>query len=117
MSALDLQLRKDMQVTLKRMQKETGLTFIFVTHDPKEALTMSDRTAVMSGGYFQQIATPRDLYDRPANRFVARLIGESDFLPERVVADGLELEGFGPVVLPAAGRAAISDAVSVLSRW
>lgn len=85
LSALDMKLRKEMQVELKRLQKETGLTFIFVTHDQEEALTMSDRIAVMSGGRVQQIATPRALYDRPANRFVAGFIGESSFL----AAEGL----------------------------
>ncbi|HLQ17778.1 MAG TPA: ABC transporter ATP-binding protein [Tabrizicola sp.] len=80
LSALDMKLRKDMQVELKRLQQETGLTFIFVTHDQEEALTMSDRIAVMSGGRIQQIATPRELYDQPANRFVASFIGESNFL-------------------------------------
>jgi spermidine/putrescine transport system ATP-binding protein len=80
LSALDMKLRKDMQIELKRLQRETGLTFIFVTHDQEEALTMSDRIAVMSGGRLQQIASPRELYDRPANRFVAGFIGESNFL-------------------------------------
>ncbi|PKP91005.1 MAG: spermidine/putrescine ABC transporter ATP-binding protein, partial [Alphaproteobacteria bacterium HGW-Alphaproteobacteria-16] len=81
LSALDMQLRKEMQVELKRLQQETGLTFIFVTHDQEEALTMSDRIAVMAGGRIQQIASPRDLYDQPANRFVAGFIGETNFLP------------------------------------
>jgi spermidine/putrescine transport system ATP-binding protein len=80
LSALDMKLRKEMQVELKRLQQETGLTFIFVTHDQEEALTMSDRIAVMSGGRLQQIATPRALYDQPANRFVAGFIGETNFL-------------------------------------
>jgi len=80
LSALDMKLRKEMQIELKRLQRETGLTFIFVTHDQEEALTMSDRIAVMSGGRVQQIANPRELYDRPANHFVAGFIGESNFL-------------------------------------
>ncbi len=84
LSALDMKLRKDMQIELKRLQRETGLTFIFVTHDQEEALTMSDRIAVMSGGRVQQIATPRELYDRPANRFVAGFIGESNFVSAQV---------------------------------
>lgn len=86
LSALDMKLRKDMQIELKRLQRETGLTFIFVTHDQEEALTMSDRIAVMSGGRVQQIATPRELYDRPANRFVAGFIGESNFLSARATS-------------------------------
>ena len=80
LSALDLKLRKEMQIELKRLQQETGLTFIFVTHDQEEALTMSDRIAVMNAGRIQQIAPPRDLYDHPANSFVASFIGESNFL-------------------------------------
>ena len=83
LSALDMKLRKEMQVELKRLQQETGLTFIFVTHDQEEALTMSDRIAVMSGGHIQQIAAPRDLYDNPANSFVAGFIGESNLLDAR----------------------------------
>ncbi|MCM2294126.1 ABC transporter ATP-binding protein [Allorhizobium sp. BGMRC 0089] len=86
LSALDMKLRKDMQIELKRLQRETGLTFIFVTHDQEEALTMSDRIAVMSGGRVQQIATPRELYDQPANRFVAGFIGESNFLSARAAS-------------------------------
>ena len=80
LSALDFKLRKDMQIELKRLQHETGITFIFVTHDQEEALTMSDRIAVMSKGRILQIGTPRDIYDRPAERFVANFIGETNFL-------------------------------------
>jgi spermidine/putrescine transport system ATP-binding protein len=79
-SALDYKLRKDMQIELKRLQGETGITFIFVTHDQEEALTMSDRIAVMSAGKILQVGAPRDIYDRPAERFVADFIGESNFL-------------------------------------
>lgn len=91
LSALDMKLRKEMQVELKRLQQETGLTFIFVTHDQEEALTMSDRIAVMSGGRIQQIATPRELYDQPANRFVAGFIGETNFLPASCTGGRLTL--------------------------
>jgi spermidine/putrescine transport system ATP-binding protein len=80
LSALDYKLRKDMQIELKRLQHETGITFIFVTHDQEEALTMSDRIAVMSRGKIRQIGTPRDIYDRPAERFVANFIGETNML-------------------------------------
>ena len=93
LSALDMKLRKEMQVELKRLQQETGLTFIFVTHDQEEALTMSDRIAVMSGGRVQQIATPRELYDRPANRFVAGFIGESNFLTVQGQGGSVQLMG------------------------
>ena len=80
LSALDFKLRKEMQIELKRLQHETGITFIFVTHDQEEALTMSDRIAVMSAGRILQVGTPRDIYDRPAERFVADFIGETNFL-------------------------------------
>jgi spermidine/putrescine transport system ATP-binding protein len=84
LSALDYKLRKDMQIELKRLQHETGITFIFVTHDQEEALTMSDRIAVMSSGRILQIGSPRDIYDRPAERFVANFIGETNFLDCKV---------------------------------
>jgi len=80
LSALDLKLRKDMQIELKRLQSETGITFVFVTHDQEEALTMSDRIAVMSAGKILQVGSPRDIYDHPENRFVANFIGDSNFL-------------------------------------
>ena len=80
LSALDLKLRKEMQVELKRLQLETGITFVFVTHDQEEALTMSDRIGVMSNGKLQQVGTAKDIYTRPRNRFVASFIGETNFL-------------------------------------
>ncbi len=92
LSALDAKLRKDMQIELKRLQMETGITFIFVTHDQEEALTMSDRIAVMSAGQIQQMGTPRDIYTRPANRFVASFIGETNFLPGLTVPGGVQLD-------------------------
>ena len=86
LSALDYKLRKEMQIELKRLQNETGITFIFVTHDQEEALTMSDRIAVMSKGKILQVGSPRDIYDRPAVRFVANFIGETNFLEGKVVS-------------------------------
>jgi spermidine/putrescine transport system ATP-binding protein len=86
LSALDLKLRKDMQIELKRLQHETGITFIFVTHDQEEALTMSDRLAVMDHGRILQVGTPRDIYEHPAERFVADFIGETNFLEAEVVS-------------------------------
>ena len=80
LSALDLKLRKDMRLELKRLQKDTGITFIFVTHDQEEALSMSDRIAVMSSGQVQQIGNPSEIYEYPANRFVADFIGETNLL-------------------------------------
>src|SRR5512141_1047658 len=79
LGALDLKLRKEMQLELKALQQQLGITFIYVTHDQEEALTMSDRIAVMSKGRVQQIGTPVEIYERPANRFVADFIGESNF--------------------------------------
>jgi spermidine/putrescine transport system ATP-binding protein len=92
LSALDLKLRKEMQIELKRLQHETGITFIFVTHDQEEALTMSDRIGVMSAGKIQQIGAPREIYTQPVNRFVASFIGESNFLPGHVVPGGVRLD-------------------------
>jgi spermidine/putrescine transport system ATP-binding protein len=97
LSALDLKLRKDMQIELKRLQLETGITFVFVTHDQEEALTMSDRIGVMSAGKLQQVGSPRDIYTRPVNRFVASFIGETNFLPGTRAADGYRL-GCGAVL-------------------
>lgn len=79
LGALDLKLRKEMQLELKALQQQLGITFIYVTHDQEEALTMSDRIAVMSHGVVQQIGTPVEIYERPANQFVADFIGESNF--------------------------------------
>lgn len=80
LSALDAKLRRHMQIELKQLQEELGITFIYVTHDQEEALLMSDRIGVMSEGRFEQIGSPREIYDRPASAFVAEFIGESSFL-------------------------------------
>ena len=85
LSALDSRLRKSMQSELKALHRQLGLTFIFVTHDQEEALSMSDRVAIMRDGVIQQIGTPRDIYQTPANAFVARFIGESNLLEGEVV--------------------------------
>ncbi len=86
LGALDLKIRRQLQVELKRIQKQVGTTFVFVTHDQEEALTMSDRIAVMNGGRVEQIGTPQEIYDRPATPFVARFIGDTNLLQGRVVA-------------------------------
>ncbi|MEM6939953.1 MAG: ABC transporter ATP-binding protein [Pseudomonadota bacterium] len=85
LSALDLKLRKAMQLELKSIQRETGITFIFVTHDQEEALTMSDRIAVMSAGRLQQLGDAREIYEAPRNMFVADFIGETNLLEAEVV--------------------------------
>ncbi len=89
LGALDLKLRREMQGELKRIQRESGITFIFVTHDQEEALTMSDRVAVMSAGKILQLGTPEDIYNEPQSAFVADFIGESDILPGTMVRDRL----------------------------
>ncbi len=85
LGALDLKLRKQMQVELKRLQKKLGITFVYVTHDQEEALTMSDRIAVMNEGVIEQLATPREIYDRPITKFVAGFIGESNIFDGKVI--------------------------------
>ncbi len=89
LGALDLKLRKSMQVELKAMQQELGITFIYVTHDQEEALTMSDTIAVMSGGRIHQIGDPKRIYDEPKNAFVADFIGESNILPGTMPEDNM----------------------------
>ncbi len=86
LSALDLKLRKEMQIELKRLQMATGITFVFVTHDQEEALRMSDRIAVMRDGKLMQVGRSADIYERPANLFVAEFIGDANFLPAVCVA-------------------------------
>ncbi len=88
LGALDLKLRKEMQLELKKIQRETNITFIYVTHDQEEALTMSDRVVVMRDGQIQQIGTPQDIYNEPVNAFVADFIGESN------IVDGIMYEDF-----------------------
>ena len=88
LGALDARLRKDLQVELKALQAELGITFVFVTHDQEEALTMSDRVAVMSGGRVEQAGTPREIYEQPATVFVADFLGVSNLLGAEASADG-----------------------------
>lgn len=97
LSALDLKLRQAMRVELKALQEQTGITFVFVTHDQEEALTMSDRIAVMSTGSVQQIGTPREIYEAPTNRFVADFIGETNLLQVDVTSVS---NGLATVTLP-----------------
>ncbi len=87
LGALDLKLRKEMQYELKRIQQEVGITFIFVTHDQEEALTMSDKIVVMKDGEIQQVGTPEDIYNEPENRYVASFIGESNIIPGVMMED------------------------------
>ncbi len=122
LSALDFKLRKEMQVELKRLQSETGITFIFVTHDQEEALAMSDRVAVMRDGLILQVGDPSEIYDRPAKRFVADFIGDINILRGSVVSSQgdkarvrLETGYEGDAGLPP-GADDLGDAVSVAIR-
>lgn len=87
LGALDLKLRQDMQYELIRLKNELGITFVYVTHDQEEALTMSDTIVVMNQGYIQQIGTPEDIYNEPKNAFVADFIGDSNIIPSLMVED------------------------------
>lgn len=111
LSALDLKLRKEMQTELKRLQMETGITFVFVTHDQEEALTMSDRIAVMSQGRILQLGSPHDIYHAPTERFVADFIGETNFLTLHVAA--VQAKG-ADLVLPGGKTIAARVAEGVL---
>ena len=121
LGALDLKLRQTMQLELKRIQREVGITFVFVTHDQEEALTMSDRIAVMNEGHVEQIGNPEEIYHQPASEFVAGFIGMANLLPGTVVgrsgetasaqlADGTVLEA------PAVAGLAIGDPATFMIR-
>ncbi len=121
LGALDLKLRKAMQLELKTLQREVGLTFIYVTHDQEEALTMSDRIAVMEGGRILQVADPLTIYDQPASRFVADFIGLSNFLAGRVLDVSREwatVEVTGPTTIraPRSGEPTPGQHVTVAVR-
>ncbi|MEI2301754.1 ABC transporter ATP-binding protein [Ensifer sp. MJa1] len=116
LSALDLKLRQKMRLDLKSLQRETGITFIFVTHDQEEALAMSDRVAVISNGHLQQVGSPEDVYEQPQSRFVADFIGESNLIEAKVagVTGGeaaLDIEDFGQVHAPIAERVEVGQQV------
>ena len=89
LSALDLKMRKDMQIELKEMHRKLGITFIYVTHDQEEALTLSDTIVVLDDGNIRQIGTPTDIYNEPQNAFVADFIGESNILNGKMIKDKL----------------------------
>ncbi len=118
LGALDAKLRKEMQVELKNLQREVGITFIFVTHDQEEALSMSDRIAVFSKGKVLQVGTPLEIYERPSCRFVADFIGETNFIEGTVseVRDGFAaLQSNGRVFVGRAGEGARAGVSAVLS--
>ena len=87
LGALDLKLRKEMQYELKRIQQEVGITFIYVTHDQEEALTMSDKIVIMKSGEIQQVGTPQEIYNEPVNKYVANFIGESNVISGTMIED------------------------------
>jgi spermidine/putrescine transport system ATP-binding protein len=121
LGALDLKLRQQMQVELKRIQREVGITFVYVTHDQGEALTMSDRIAVMEAGVIDQLGTPREIYERPATKFVAGFIGTSNLISGRIdgVESGRAVLSYGDqgrVVAALPRAAAPGDAIEVSVR-
>ncbi|MCK6451770.1 MAG: ABC transporter ATP-binding protein [Alphaproteobacteria bacterium] len=118
LGALDKNLREQMQVELKRIHREVGITMVYVTHDQTEAMTMSDRVAVFNSGKLEQVAPPLEVYHRPATRFVGEFIGDSNFLEGRLDAGtgSLVLEGLGEACMPAARGAVGSGGVHVLIR-
>ncbi|MEU4089043.1 ABC transporter ATP-binding protein [Streptomyces aureus] len=111
LAALDLKLRRQMQVELKQIQREVGITFVFVTHDQDEALTMSDRICVMNEGRVEQCGTPEDVYEHPASRFVASFMGTSNLMTGTYRGGEVTLDQ-GPA-LPVGPRAAIADGTPV----
>ena len=98
LGALDLKLRKGLQIELKRIQREVGITFVYVTHDQEEALTMSDRIAVMNRGRVEQVGDPEEVYEKPATTFVAGFIGVSNLMPASISAPGEVRLDHGPVL-------------------
>ena len=115
LAALDLKLRKDMQIELKRIQQQVGITFIYVTHDQEEALTMSDTIVVMDKGSIQQIGTPEDIYNEPKNAFVADFIGESNIIDGTMPEDNV-VQMYGKRFPCLDGGFATNEAVDVVIR-
>jgi len=114
LGALDLKLRQAMQIELKDIQSEVGITFIYVTHDQEEALTMSDRIGVMDFGKLLQVGTPEDIYENPVNRFVAEFIGETNFIDGIVADDGRIQIGGGELVYARCNATAGADVTLAL---
>jgi spermidine/putrescine transport system ATP-binding protein len=116
LGALDLKLRKGLQVELKRIQRDVGITFVYVTHDQEEALTMSDRIAVMNHGRIEQVATPEEVYERPATTFVAGFIGVSNLMPATVVSGGRVRLHSGPEIATATDELAPGEECAAVVR-
>jgi spermidine/putrescine transport system ATP-binding protein len=114
LGALDLKLRKEMQLELKRIQHEVGITFVHVTHDQEEAMTMDDRIVIMNHGHIEQLGAPADLYEHPQTAFVAGFLGVSNLLPADVAgADRVRLRDGTDVAVPPESLAGRSGAVQI----
>jgi spermidine/putrescine transport system ATP-binding protein len=116
LGALDLKLRRQMQIELKRIQTEVGITFVHVTHDQEEAMTMADTIAVMNAGRIEQMGAPQEIYDNPVTAFAANFLGQSNLVPGQVVERGdlVTVQGFGQVMrLPADRLSTTSDRVII----
>ena len=119
LGALDLKLRKQMQIELKRLQRKLGITFLYVTHDQEEALTMSDRIGIMHEGVLEQVGVPKDIYEEPANRFVATFIGETnlfDGVIDAIGGDIARLQVESGTVLGKCGDVKVGEMASVSVR-
>jgi spermidine/putrescine transport system ATP-binding protein len=116
LGALDLKLRKGLQVELKRIQREVGITFVYVTHDQEEALTMSDRIAVMNRGHVEQVSNPEEVYDRPMTSFVAGFIGVSNLMPATISASGRVKLDSGPEIEADTGDLGPGDGCAAVVR-
>ncbi|HSK50286.1 MAG TPA: ABC transporter ATP-binding protein [Solirubrobacterales bacterium] len=116
LGALDLKLRKGLQVELKRIQREVGITFVYVTHDQEEALTMSDRIAVMNRGRVEQVAGPEEVYERPATTFVAGFIGVSNLMPATVASGGRVRLDSGPEIAAETGSLPAGEGCAAVVR-
>lgn len=114
LSALDRRVRAEMQQELKRLQHEVGLTFVVVTHDQEEAMSMADRVAVLNAGALEQLDSPAGLYSRPKTRFVAEFIGTSNLLPAITTAEGVVVDGLGPA--SASHELPVGERVTVVVR-
>ncbi|MCA0379545.1 MAG: ABC transporter ATP-binding protein [Actinobacteria bacterium] len=116
LSALDRQLRVGMQSELKRLQRETGMTFVIVTHDQEEAMSLADSVALLRDGQIEQLGTPAELYEQPNSRFCAEFIGSSTIVEGKVVPEGVQLTGFGALPLSVPADSQTGDTVLAVIR-
>ncbi|GIT09047.1 MAG: hypothetical protein CM1200mP30_26770 [Pseudomonadota bacterium] len=116
LGALDKKLREQMQIELRQLQQQVGITFLFVTHDQEEALTLSDRIAVMSEGHVMEIASPAQLYENPSSRFVADFIGSMNFFPGEVIKSengkiSISTDSMGEIEIPSSNSEYATEAL------